>query len=44
MAGPVPGIDYPRTFEELDRFFPGEDACRRYLTRVRWRDGFRCGG
>lgn len=43
MAGPVPGIDYPRTFEEFDRFFPDEDACRRYLTRVRWRDGFRCG-
>ena len=44
MAGPVPGIDEPRTFEEFDGFFPDEDACRRYLTRVRWRDGFRCGG
>ena len=44
MAGPVAGIDYPRTFEEFDRFFPDEDACRRYLTRVRWRAGFSCGG
>jgi hypothetical protein len=44
MVGPIPGIDYPRTFEEFDRFFANEDACRRYLTRVRWRDGFRCCG
>ena len=39
---PVAGIDYPRTFNEFDKFFPDEEACRAYLLRLRWPDGFRC--
>jgi len=39
---PVAGRDYPRTFEEFDRWFSDEEACQRYLIRVRWAAGFRC--
>ncbi len=39
---PVGGVDYPRTFEEFDVWFANEDACRRYLARLRWPSGFRC--
>jgi transposase-like protein len=39
---PVPGVDYPRTFKEFDQWFADETACRSYLARVRWREGFRC--
>lgn len=38
----VGGRGYPRTWPEFQRFFPDEDACRRYLERLRWRAGFRC--
>lgn len=41
-AGPVAGIDYPRTWPEFLTFFPDERACLDYLERVRWPDGFRC--
>lgn len=41
--GPVAGADYPRTLEEFDRFFRDEESCRRYLTRLRWPEGFLCG-
>ena len=34
--------DYPRTILELDERFPDDDACRDYLMRLRWPDGFVC--
>ncbi len=39
--------DYPRTLPELEARFATEDACRDYLFRLRWPQGFccpRCGG
>ncbi len=39
---PQSGIDYPRSFHELAGWFPDEEACLRYLERVRWGDGFVC--
>jgi hypothetical protein len=40
--GPEAEVDYPSTFHELEASFPGEDACLRYLERLRWPDGFAC--
>jgi transposase-like protein len=34
--------DYPRDLRDLETRFSGEDACREYLFRLRWPDGFRC--
>jgi transposase-like protein/ribosomal protein L37AE/L43A len=34
--------DYPRTVAEFEARFATEDACRLYLSRLRWPDGFRC--
>ena len=34
--------DYPQTLSDLERRFATEDACRRYLTELRWPYGFRC--
>lgn len=34
--------DYPKNLEELEARFNTEDACRDYLFRLRWPDGFRC--
>jgi transposase-like protein len=34
--------DYPRTVLELEERFASEDACRAYLQRLRWPDGFLC--
>ena len=39
---PVPGVDYPRTFQELDDWFRNDAGCREYLRRLRWPDGFAC--
>ena len=39
---PVAGIDYPRNLEEFDRWFADEAACRSYLSRVRWPEGYQC--
>src|SRR5208282_2456675 len=39
---PRAGIDYPRDLTEFHEFFHTEESCRRYLKKVRWRDGFRC--
>jgi len=39
--------DYPRTLMELERRFATDQACREYLSALRWADGFvcpRCGG
>jgi transposase-like protein len=35
--------DYPRTVTELESRFSTDQACRAYLFRLRWPDGFRCG-
>src|SRR6266849_3070203 len=34
--------DYPRTLAEFERRFSTEEACRDYLSQVRWPEGFRC--
>src|SRR5512133_2188306 len=34
--------DYPRTVAELEARFSSEEACRQYLFRLRWPEGFRC--
>jgi len=34
--------DYPRTLAELEARFSSEQACRDYLFRLRWPNGFRC--
>ena len=39
---PVPGIDYPRTFQEMDTWFRTEAGCRDYVRRLRWPEGFVC--
>jgi len=44
VAGPVGGVDYPRTFQELLAWFPDDESCLRYLAGLRWPDGFACPG
>src|SRR5215813_5786072 len=39
---PIAGRDYPRTWQEFEAWFPDEGACRQYLERLRWPDGFIC--
>ena len=34
--------DYPRTLLEFEERFATEEACREYLARLRWQEGFRC--
>ena len=34
--------DYPTTLLEFERRFASEEACREYLSQLRWPDGFRC--
>jgi transposase-like protein len=34
--------DYPRNLTEFETRFATEEACREYLFRLRWPDGFRC--
>jgi transposase-like protein len=34
--------DYPRTWAEFEACFTTERACRDYLFRLRWPEGFRC--
>ena len=41
-AMPVAGVDYPSTFQQLTRWFPDDDACVKYLARLRWPAGFVC--
>ena len=36
--------DYPRNLTEFEARFGSEEACREYLFRLRWPDGFRCPG
>jgi transposase-like protein len=42
MANAVDGNKYPQTLVEFDEFFPDEAACRIYLEKIRWTDGFIC--
>lgn len=42
QARPVAGMDYPRTYQEFVEWFSDDSACRRYLVRCRWPEGFRC--
>src|SRR5215510_11335979 len=39
---PVAGVDYPRTFQEMDQWFRDDEACRDYIRRLRWPAGFVC--
>ncbi len=41
---PVAGRDYPRTWGQFLDWFPDDDSCRRYLERIRWKQGFVCPG
>ena len=34
--------EFPRNISELEARFSSEEACRAYLFRLRWPDGFRC--
>ena len=46
LPTPTAGIDYPRNLEEFDHWFADETACRNYIFRIRWPQGylcFRCG-
>jgi transposase-like protein len=36
------GRDYPRTYRELVKMFPDEEACATYLEQLRWPRGFSC--
>lgn len=39
---PVAGVDYPRTHQELLKWFPDDEACLEYLAGLRWPSGFVC--
>ncbi len=34
--------DYPRTILDFERRFSTEEACREYLVKIRWPNGFKC--
>ncbi len=36
--------DYPRALIELEEHFATDEACRDYLIRLRWPEGFLCPG
>ena len=42
IQAPVAGVDYLRTFQEFESWFPDEQACHRYLCRLRWPQSFVC--
>jgi hypothetical protein len=39
---PVAGVDYPRDWHEFEAWFTDEAACRAFLERLRWPEGFLC--
>ena len=41
-SGPRAGVDYPGTWQAFESWFPDDEACRVYLERLRWPDGFCC--
>jgi len=40
--GPMAGRDYPGTYQQFLEWFDDEAACRCYLVRCRWPEGFEC--
>lgn len=34
--------DYPHNLQEFEKRFSSEEACREYLVKLRWPDGYRC--
>jgi transposase-like protein len=42
LSHPTGGVDYPRTLQEFDAWFPSDAAFVEFLLRLRWPDGFRC--
>jgi len=40
--GPVAGVDYPGTWQAFESWFADDEACRAYLERLRWPEGFCC--
>ena len=38
----TPGVDYPRTFDEMDDWFRTEAQCRDYIRGLCWPNGFVC--
>ena len=42
MLAPVPGKDYPRTWNEFLDWFPTEEACLSFLEALRWPGGWVC--
>src|SRR5438128_6512390 len=46
QVGPICSVGgnggYPRNLTEFEALFATEEACRAYLGRLRWPDGFRC--
>jgi transposase-like protein len=41
-ALPVAGKDYPQTYQQFLEWFADDDACREFLLRCRWKEGFAC--
>lgn len=42
MAVDMSRIPVPRSLPEFQRLFPDDAACRAYMERIRWPDGFTC--
>jgi transposase-like protein len=42
MLAPIPGKDYPRTWNEFLDWFPTEESCLGFLERLRWPQEFVC--
>ncbi|MBC7619056.1 MAG: IS1595 family transposase [Candidatus Saccharibacteria bacterium] len=42
MVAPIPGKDYPQTWNEFLDWFGTEQACLAYLEKLRWANGFVC--
>lgn len=41
-SNPIAGEDYPRTYQQFLSWFSDEKACRSYLLKCRWPQGFEC--
>lgn len=39
---PKAGVDYPETWQEFESWFADDAACRTYLAKLRWPQGFVC--